>query len=129
MLDTNTVSAMVGPHRHRIAESVRRVGETAICLSIISAAELRYGVRKKGSPALAKEIDDILKAMTVVPMDAPADAVYGDVRHALTSTGQAIGPIDFLIAAHALTLDLTLVTANTREFSRVPNLRVENWLD
>lgn len=129
MLDTNMVSAMVGRERHRITEQVRRVGESAVCLSILSSGELQYGIRKKGSAALTKEIGSLLDAIAIIPVEAPVDVVYGDIRHALTSVGQAIGPIDFLIAAHALALDLTLVTANTREFSRVPNLRVENWLD
>lgn len=73
-------------------------------------------------------VDKILSALAVVPLEPPADRHYGRIRHYLTRLGAPIGPNDLLIAAHALTLDLTVVTANEREFSRVPALKVENWL-
>ena len=67
--------------------------------------------------------------MSIVPFAEPADQVYAELRAHLERAGTPIGPHDLLIAAHALALDLTLVTDNLREFSRVPDLRVENWLD
>ena len=66
--------------------------------------------------------------MDVLPLEAPADRHYAHIRHHLARQGTPIGPNDLLIAAHALALNLTVVTANTREFDRVPNLKIENWL-
>jgi len=63
-----------------------------------------------------------------MPLEAPVDRRYAELRHHLTRQGTLIGPNHLLIAAHALAADLTLVTANTREFERVPSLRIENWL-
>ncbi len=64
----------------------------------------------------------------ILPLGPPTDQRYAEVRHHLARQGTPIGPNDLLIAAHTLAADLTLVTANTREFERVPSLRVENWL-
>ena len=64
----------------------------------------------------------------MLPFDTPADDCYAKIRHILKVQGMPIGANDLLIAAHALSLDLILVTANVREFSRVPNLKLENWL-
>lgn len=70
----------------------------------------------------------ILSALEILPLEPPADRRYGALRHRLTREGSTIGPNDLLIAAHTLAADLTLVTANTREFEHVPGLRMENWL-
>lgn len=128
LLDTNIVSDLLrrpfGPAARRIAE----VGEGAICTSIIVAAELRYGVEKSGSRQISERLELILSAFEIMPLESPADRHYGELRHHLARQGTPIGPNDLLIAAHALAADLTLVTANTREFERVPLLRIENWL-
>ncbi len=71
----------------------------------------------------------ILSTLNILPLEPPADRHYGTIRQELARQGIPIGSNDLLIAAHALALDLTVVTANAREFSRVPGLRVENWLD
>ena len=84
---------------------------------------------KKQSEQLAQRIEAILGVLPVLQLGQPADHHYAHVRHYLEAAGRPIGANDLFIAAHALALDLTLVTANIREFSRVPNLRVENWLD
>jgi tRNA(fMet)-specific endonuclease VapC len=94
----------------------------------VVAAELRYGARESGAKQLGDRVDLLLSAVEVVPLEPPADRRYGEIRHRLTRQGTLIGPNDLLIAAHTLALDLTLVTANAREFSRVPRLRSENWL-
>lgn len=70
-----------------------------------------------------------MDSIEILPVEPPADQVYADIRAHLARQGKPIGPNDLFIAAHALSLDLTLVTANVGEFSRVPNLRIENWLD
>lgn len=96
--------------------------------SIVVAAELRFGVMKKGSDRLARQIDVILTALDVLPWDAPFDESYAQIRTNLEAGGQLIGANDMLIAAHAAGLDAVLVTDNTREFARVSGLRYENWL-
>ena len=83
---------------------------------------------KSGSRKLAERVELILSAVDILPLEAPADRHYGKLRHHLMSQGIPIGPNDMLIAAHALSTGLTVVTANTGEFSRVPGLNVENWL-
>ena len=92
------------------------------------AAELRYGATKSDSKQLSERVDLLLSALEILPLEPPVDLRYAEVRHHLATQGTPIGPNDLLIAAHALAADLTLVTANTREFERVPSLRVANWL-
>ena len=105
-----------------------RVGEDSICTSIVVAAELRYGAAKSASKQLSERVGVLLSALEILPLEPPADTRYAEIRHHLARRGTPIGPNDLLIAAHALAADLTLITANTREFERVPSLRVENWL-
>jgi tRNA(fMet)-specific endonuclease VapC len=128
MLDTNIVSELARNPRGAVTRHIAAVGPDAVCVSIITAAELRYGCAKKGSAKLLAQVEDILESVEVVPLDAPADARYGVIRTALEAEGKPIGPNDLLIAAHACTLGAVLVTANVAEFSRVRDLRVENWL-
>jgi tRNA(fMet)-specific endonuclease VapC len=128
MLDTNIVSELArnphGPVTHRIAA----VGADAICVSIITAAELRYGCAKKGSPKLLAQIEAILNSVQVLALDVPADTEYGGIRAELEAAGKPIGPNDLFIAAHAYALQAVLVTANVAKFTRIRGLKVENWL-
>ena len=128
LLDTNILSDLVRHPQGIVKRWIERVGEDAVCTSIIAAAELRFGAAKRGSVALAAQVEKVLGAMRVQPLDLPADREYGRLRLQLEQTGQPIGPNDLLIAAHALALGATVVTDNQREFQRVPGLRVENWL-
>jgi len=127
MLDTNVVSDLirnpVGPAAERV-----RAHEGAVCTSVIVAAEMRYGCVKKGSQGLARKVERLLGEIGVLAFEAPADEAYGRLRWGLESAGRVIGPNDLLIAAHALSLGLVLVTGNLGEFSRVPGLRLENWV-
>jgi len=128
LLDTNIISDLMRHPGGQVANRIGKLGEESICTSIVVAAELRYGAQKSGSIRLRERVDLLLSALEVLPLEPPADRRYGALRHHLTRHGTPIGPNDLLIAAHALTNDLTLVTANTREFARVPALRIENWL-
>jgi tRNA(fMet)-specific endonuclease VapC len=128
LLDTNIVSDLVRNPRGNIADRISEVGEDEVCTSIIVAAELRYGATKKNSARLTSQLEAVLGAIEVLALEAPIDAVYGVIRAGLERIGQPIGANDLLIAAHALALDLTVVTDNAREFSRIDGLRVENWL-
>ncbi len=100
----------------------------AVCTSIVVACELRYGGVKKVSPALAEKIEQLLSIIDVLPLEADADRKYGMIRSSLEKNGTTIGANDMLIAAHALSQGLTLVTDNTSEFSRINDLNLENWL-
>ncbi|WP_197418072.1 MULTISPECIES: type II toxin-antitoxin system VapC family toxin [Sphingomonadaceae] len=128
MLDTNIVSELARNPHGAVATRIAQVGADAICVSIITAAELRYGCAKKGSPRLLAQMEAILGSVSVLALDVPADTEYGGIRAELESAGKPIGPNDLFIAAHAYALGATLVTANIGEFSRVRALKVENWL-
>jgi tRNA(fMet)-specific endonuclease VapC len=128
MLDTNIVSELARRPQGAVARKIAQAGSDRICVSVICAAELRYGCAKKGSPKLTAQIDAILGSVQIPAFDAPADVEYGRLRASLEADGTPIGPNDMLIAAHALALDAVLVTANTDEFARVRGLTVENWI-
>lgn len=128
LLDTKILSDLVRHPQGSVAARIATAGENTICTSIVVAAELRFGAVKSGSKKLADRVDLILSALETLPLEVPADRHYGELRHHLTRQGVLIGPNDLLIAAHALSAGLTVVTANASEFSRVPGLHVENWL-
>lgn len=129
LLDTNILSDLVRHPQGRIAARIAQEGEKSVCTSMIVASELRFGAAKRNAPRLATQVDAILAAMDVRPFDAPADREYARLRLHLERSGTPIGPNDMLIAAHALAAECVLVTANTSEFSRVPGLAVQNWLE
>lgn len=128
LLDTNVVSDLVRRPQGLVARAIARVGEERVCTSLVVAAELRYGAEKKGSSALSTQLEAILAALEVEPLEAPADEHYGRIRATLERRGTPIGGNDLLIAAHALALGCTLVTDDDAEFARVPGLRCANWL-
>jgi tRNA(fMet)-specific endonuclease VapC len=128
LLDTNILSDLVRNPQGRVFEAIARVGEGAVCTSVIVAAELRYGAARRGSERLTAQLEAILNALPVLPLEPPADEAYGRIRAGLEAAGRPIGANDLLIAAHAVAGGLTLVTDNVREFERVEGLVVENWL-
>ena len=121
--------------RHTIARRIvdrsrrKQLDGHEIALSAITVAELEFGARHSGDYEL--EIGVVRRALSpfrILVFDAEDCAFrYGEVRHALESSGKGIGSLDTLIAAHAMAINATLVTNNTNEFSRVPGLRCENW--
>jgi tRNA(fMet)-specific endonuclease VapC len=128
MLDTNIVSELARNPSGKCTKKLEKVGVDGLCISIVVAAELRFGLRKRGSPQLTQQVEAILNELDVIPLDKPVDEEYARIRHDLELKGLPIGPNDLLIAAHARSIDATLVTANVREFKRVRNLKIENWL-
>lgn len=128
MLDTNIVSDLLRNPTGKVEQKIRKVGVGAICISIITAAELRFGCVKRNAPRLTHMVEQLLSELEIVPFDAAADANYAEIRNYLEQSGKPIGPNDLLIAAHARSLDAVLVTANAKEFDRVSGLRVGNWL-
>lgn len=128
LLDTNIVSDLIRRPNGRASEHVRRVGEGAICTSIVVAAELRYGSVKLGSPRFTERVEAVLDRIEVLPITPPTDARYGEVRRRLELLGKVIGNNDLWIAAHALANGCTIVTDNDDEFGRVEGLALENWV-
>lgn len=129
LLDTNALSEVVKQPAGVVARRIAAAGEDSICTSIVVACELRYGAMRKGSPVLNEKIEQLLSDVEILPLDKGVDRRYADLRMQLEQAGQPISAHDMLIAAHALALGLTMVTANVREFRRVPGLAVENWLE
>jgi tRNA(fMet)-specific endonuclease VapC len=128
LLDTNTISDFILHPRGPVADRIRKLGAATVCTSIIVAAELRFGVEKRGSRKLAIRVAEALDIMEVLPFEPPADAVYGVMRAKLEKAGRPIAANDLLIAAHAVSLGCTLVTDNERDFARISGLSAENWL-
>jgi len=128
LLDTNVVSAMVEEPRGPITKHVQRLRTEGVGISIVTAAEARFGYLKSGSSPLRLRIETVLDTFPLLPLEPPADQIHAEIRTQLRKAGTPIGANDLWIAAHALALGCTLVTANDREFRRVPGLRVENWL-
>jgi len=147
MLDTDTFilllrgTALVHPRSAReksVAAAAKKIRERCrkeaaagwrIGLSAISLAELEYGLWASGRYETKRPaLQQVLLPFERFPFD-PVDCVhhYGHIRATLESAGKIIGPLDLLIAAHALALEATLVTHNTREFKRVPDLKIDDW--
>ena len=127
LLDTNICAYIINRRPVRVSERLLR-HRGGVGISSLSVAELRYGADKSSRPAQNHEaLDKFLAPFGVYAFDAEAAAAYGKIRADLERRGLPIGPLDTLIAAHALSLGATLVTNKTREFERVPELRFENW--
>jgi tRNA(fMet)-specific endonuclease VapC len=128
LLDTNIISDLIRNPEGAVAQRIAEVGHANVLTSIVVASELRFGAAKKASPKLTGRVDGILKRMNVMPFEAPADIHYANIRTALETRERIISENDLLIAAHAMTLACTLVTANMREFARIDGLACENWI-
>ena len=128
LLDTNVCVDYLTGRYPSVAARLRALGPAKVCLSSVVVAELRCGADKSAHPRRNHRMLDILTAEILCQaFDAAAAASYGKVRTALERRGRPIGPNDMLVAAHALSLGLVLVTDNVREFGRVDRLRLENW--
>ena len=128
LLDTNILSNLLRHPAGSVAQQIAEKGENTVCTSIVVACELRFGAEKKQSAALRARVEELLTVLDVLALDVDTDFHYAQIRATLETVGTPIGPNDLLIAAHARSLDLILVSANVGEFSRVPGLAVENWL-
>ncbi|MCF6180051.1 MAG: type II toxin-antitoxin system VapC family toxin [Geopsychrobacter sp.] len=130
MLDTNICIYIIKQKPPVVLERFREYQVGDIGISSITLAELHYGVaksqyREKNLAAL----EEFIIPLEILSFDEQASHTYGEIRAGLESAGTPIGAMDLLIAAHAVALGVTLVTNNTREFVRVPNLAVANWVD
>ena len=128
LLDTNILSHLVRQPQGPVADRIADVGEANVLTSVIVACELRYGAAKRGSRKLTRQVEAVLTAMTIRPLESDIERVYASIRVALERKGTPIGAHDMLIAAHARAIDAVCVTDNVAEFRRVPALKIENWL-
>lgn len=128
LLDTNILSHLVRQPQGPVAAHIAAVGEDNVLTSVIVACDLRYGAAKRASRRLTRQVEAVLGAMTISPLESDVERVYASIRVALEKKGTPIGAHDMLIAAHARALDAVCVTDNVSEFKRVPALKVENWL-
>jgi tRNA(fMet)-specific endonuclease VapC len=133
LLDTNIVSYFLRGSSDSLSERVLNSAQSELAISVVSAGELRYGLHKlapsRRSTLLARQLDDLFEAIRVLALPTGAALHYGKARAKLEAAGTPIGANDLWIAAHALAANLTLVTNNTREFARIPGLKLENWTD
>lgn len=127
MLDTNICIYVIRQAPVAVLEKFRQHEAEGLGISAVTAAELAFGVEKSGSRRNRAALDDFLSALETAPFDHEAAQTYGDVRADLEARGVPIGPLDTQIAAHALSLDVTLVSNNLREFERVAGLRCSHW--
>ena len=129
MLDTDSCIFIIRQKPHAIRGRFEACVVGDIGISVITLAELEYGAEKSSQPKRNHEaLEQFIEALDIVPFDRQATLQYGQIRVHLEKKGQRIGGTDLLIAAHARSLGVTLVTNNEREFKRVPGLRVENWM-
>ena len=127
MLDTDICIYTINERPAAVLRAFREFHSAGLGISSVTAAELFFGVARTGSQRNLGALRRFLATLEVAPFDALAAEVCGSMRAWLASQGTPIGPYDILIAAHAHALGVTLVSNNTREFERVPGLKVENW--
>ena len=127
MLDTDICIYTINERPAAVLRAFREFHSAGLGISSVTAAELFFGVARTGSQRNLDALRRFLATLEVAPFDALAAEVCGSMRAWLASQGTPIGPYDTLIAAHAHALGVTLVSNNTREFQRVPGLKVENW--
>lgn len=131
LLDTNTVSYFLRNHSPALSSRLLGMAPDSLAISVITAGELRFGVKRLGAgqraTALSQRLEHILESFATLPLPADAGEHYATTRAHLEAKGTPIGGNDLWIAAHALAGDMTVITNNLREFERVPGLKVEDW--
>ena len=127
LLDTDICIYVINERPLKVLQAFRRHEAAGLGISSVTAGELFFGVARTGSERNLNALRQFLAPLAVAPFDAAAAEVFASLRAWLQSQGPPIGPYDTQIAAHAHALGVTLVSNNTREFARVPGLRVENW--
>ena len=128
LLDTNICIYVINHKPQQVFERFRQYQLGQLAVSSITASELAFGVEKSGSERNKQALKKFLSPLEILPYDEQVIWHYAQLRHDLQSKGQTIGSLDMLIAAHALALDVVLVTNNTKEFERIERLKLENWV-
>lgn len=128
MLDTNMCIYIIKKHPPKVLKKFQTLELGDVCISSITLAELMYGVHKSHHQQKNKIALEWFSApLDIAPFDGDTADHYGKIRAYLEKKGTPIGSLDMMIAAHALSLNLILVTNNTKEFSRIPELQLEDW--
>ena len=130
MLDTNTSSFVIRRRPLCVKDRFDAVGHSNLAISVVVLAELLFGAENHPTrgAAIRRDIEDFRRRLRVVPWSETAAVAYARIRAHLKRQGTPIGNMDLLIAAHALAEDAVLVTNNTREFNRVQELKLEDWV-
>ena len=129
LLDTNICIYIMNKRPVEIIEKFKQFEVGEIGVSTITVSELYYGIGKSRNLKLNEQrVEEFLSPLNVLSYDEDAAQVYGTIRIQMEKQGKPIGPLDQLIAAHALSRGLILVTNNEKEFKRVKGLKVENWV-
>ncbi|MEB4589465.1 type II toxin-antitoxin system VapC family toxin [Candidatus Thiothrix sp. Deng01] len=128
LLDTNICIYLIKRKPPEVLQRFRQLQPGSVFISSVTTSELYYGAQKSQRvQANLEALNNFLLPFRIVDYDESASFLYGELRADLEKRGQSIGPLDMMIAAHALSLDIPLVTNNTREFERVQGLKLENW--
>jgi len=130
LLDTNICIHIINEKPEKVLRKFEQYPVSEFGISSITHGELQYGVEKsKNTNQNQNALDEFLLPLTILPFHGKRLVTcYGEIRALLESKGKTIGPLDTLIAAHALGLNLTIISNNIKEFSRIPNLKCENWI-
>ena len=130
LIDTNICIYIMNKRPPIVIHRFKNTDVGQIGISTITVSELNYGASKsKLQKQNFKRLEEFLTPFEIIPYDQNASHYYGEIRCQLENQGNIIGPLDLLIAAHALSKDLTLVTNNEKEFKRIKSLKVENWVE
>jgi tRNA(fMet)-specific endonuclease VapC len=128
LIDTNICIYLMNQKPVKVIQKIKNTEVGQIGISTITVSELKYGVAKSNlKEQNAQRLEEFLTPFEILPCDETASEYYGMIRAELESQGKVIGPLDMLIAAHALSKDMILVTNNEKEFLRIKSLKVENW--
>ena len=128
LIDTNICIYIMNKRPPDVIRRCKNTDVGMIGISTITISELQYGVSKsRYKERNLNRLEEFLMPFEILPYDEKASKYYGEIRSKFEKQGRLIGPLDLLIAAHALSRDLVLVTNNEKEFKRIKSLKVENW--
>ncbi len=128
LLDTNICIHIINEQPAQVLQRLIQAGRESLAISTITVAELAFGVAKSTRADSRVKLENFLSKFPILDWGQDAAWVYGNVRKTLEAKGQRIGERDLLLACQALSLDITMVTNNTREFERIEGLKLENWV-
>lgn len=131
MLDTDMASCIIKGRSPTVSANLATIDPSMVCVSVVTRAELLYGLKRlPATHRLHLSVRQFLRMVRVLPWDSDAADYYADIRHQLVTTGQPIGELDMMIAAHSLSAGAVLVSNNTRHYARIEApLMIANWTD
>lgn len=127
LLDTNILSFHIRRSSPALQRRLRRTSVTDVAISVVTEMELRYGLARNPGLRIAPLVEQVLAGIAILPLTSDVAPRSAEIRATLDARGTPIGPLDTMIAAHALASGFTLVTNNLSEFARVPGLRAVDW--